>query len=133
MKFGDKGAFTTSVFDTKKQHASSGTFADAGPGTHGEALFTITGMKDAKGKALGTVYGAYKISDGESKTFSFLETAMSLKQIKTLDDGLAADSYYTVGIACAASTRCDFSKADPSKKAQTPVIEYYDFLDESFF
>ena len=117
MKFGDKGAFVTAVFNTTKEPSSSGTFADAGPGTHGEDLFTIKGMKDGKGKDVGTIYGVYKISDGESKTFAFLETAMSKKEIKTLDDGLAADSYYTVGIACGRNTWCDFSKADPSKKA----------------
>jgi len=45
-----------------------------------------------------TMYGAYKMGDGQQQLFDFLEMAISDKPITTLEDGL--DNTYLIGFNC---------------------------------
>lgn len=66
------------------------------------------------------MFGVYKKSFGESNTFTFLELAISDKAITKLDEGMTGR--YFIGIACADTKICDFTKATPKQLRQNPAL-----------
>lgn len=115
-------------FVSKVEAKDLGTLKPTGSAAGGGVAFEVTDWKpEPRIWDKDTLFGAYKTSDGESQTFTFLELAFSEQAITKLDDGLKGR--YFVGASCkedklGGENICDFTKATPAEKKNSQYAKY---------
>jgi hypothetical protein len=115
---------------SKVEAKDLGTVKSTGAAAGGGVAFEVTDWKpEPRIWDKDTLFGAYKTSDGEAQTFTFLELAFSEKAITKLDDGLKGR--YFVGAGCKVKKDangddqvCDFTKATPAEKRSSQYAKF---------
>jgi len=95
----DADSFTEQYFITSVQYASKAPMEVTGEVGDGLVQFKVTGWHDPNGVWPATFWGVYKLKEGQSQIFKFMEMAISPKgEISSLEEGLQKDNAYWVGI-----------------------------------